>query len=178
MRKIYVPKSIEVKFVVASVFVLLSLFSCTDRAIKKSDENKEIYKRLLAEMDEGNSSIADEVISADCIWHMGGMDLTGYKAFKESDSIFRIGFPDLKHGIEDLIAEGDMLAARLRNTGTHNGFFSGIKPTGEKVIITVQPIYRFEGGKIVEGWIEYDALGLMLQIGGVNYSDQSNSETD
>ena len=156
---------------------IISLVSCNNTD-KIGEENIEIYRHLLAELDKGNAAIADEIISPECIWHMpGGAEVIGARALKESDAQTRVGFPDIHHNIEVFIAEGDMLAVRLINTATHNGVFSGIKPTGEKVIFTANNIFRFREGKIVEGWIEYNALGLMLKIGAVQFTDQANFET-
>jgi predicted ester cyclase len=137
--------------------------------IYNEERNKDLIKQLISEIDKGNLQIADEVISADCIWHMGGNVITdGAKALKESVAQFSAGFPDLQHHIEDMIAVGDKVVVRLKNTATHTGLFSGVNPTGKKVNYTVNNIYRFKEGKIVEGWLEYDALGLMQQIGAMH----------
>lgn len=164
------------------LIVLLGLFtamSCQKKTDTNSieEENKATIRQLLAEMDKGNPSFADEVISAECIWHMpGGAELIGAKAFKESDAQFRAGFPDLHHGVEDLIAEDDKVVARLRNTSTHTGVFSGANPTEKKIVVTVNAIYRFDKGKIVEGWVEYDGLGLMQKIGAIQFTTQTASK--
>jgi predicted ester cyclase len=140
------------------------------------ERNKDLVKQLLSEMDMGNPSIADEVISAECIWHMpGGIDVFGAVAFKESDAQFRTGFADLQHYIEDLIAIGDKVVVRLKNTATHTGSFAGVGQTGKKINVTVNAIYRFKQGKIIEGWVEYDALGLMQQIGAIQWVSQAGN---
>ena len=79
--------------------------------------------------------------------------------------IMLTGFPDYQTVIEDIIAEGDKVAARIRMTGTHTGPFMGIPASGRKVDFTGMYIARIEGGKIVEHWSEEDALSLMRQIG-------------
>jgi predicted ester cyclase len=137
--------------------------------IYNEERNKDLVKKLLSEMDNGNPAFAAEVICPECIWHMpGGIDVIGAVAFEESDAQFRNGFPDLQHHIEDMIAIGDKVVVRLKNTATHTGSFSGVGPTGGKIMVTVNAIYRFDKGKIVEGWVEYDALGLMQQIGAMH----------
>jgi predicted ester cyclase len=67
--------------------------------------------------------------------------------------------------IEDLIAEGDKVVARLTTSGTHQGVFLGLSPTGKRVMVTGIEIFRLAGGKIVEHWNTYDDLGLFQQLG-------------
>jgi predicted ester cyclase len=75
------------------------------------------------------------------------------------------GMPDWHTEIEDLIAEGDKVVARIRMTGTHTGEFFGISATGRRVAFTGIYIARIENGKIVEHWGEEDAAGLLTQLG-------------
>jgi predicted ester cyclase len=69
--------------------------------------------------------------------------------------------------IEDLIAEGQTVMARWSCRGTHKGDLSGIAPTGKQFNISGVSIARFTGGRMVEGWVNWDALGLMQQLGVV-----------
>ena len=64
-----------------------------------------------------------------------------------------------------MIAEGDKVVARVRWTGTHQGEFQGIAPTGKQVTLRAITIYRIAGRKIVEVWEEADILGMMQQLG-------------
>jgi predicted ester cyclase len=74
-------------------------------------------------------------------------------------------FPDMHVTIDDMVAEGDKVAARTTWTGTHKGEFMGVPPTNKKVTFSLIVIDRFAGGKIVEDHGEYSALGLMRQLG-------------
>lgn len=69
---------------------------------------------------------------------------------KAIGDIFFTGFPDFRMSIEDIVAQGDKVAARFIERGTHNGEFMGITPTGRQVTWTEIGILRIEGGKIVE----------------------------
>jgi predicted ester cyclase len=73
-------------------------------------------------------------------------------------------FPDLHIGVEDVIAEGDKTAARILATGTHKGGDMGVAPTGKKVTVTGLVLVRWKDGKIIEGWNEFDAYGMMQQL--------------
>jgi len=78
---------------------------------------------------------------------------------------FLAAFPDVRVAIEDLIAEGDKVVARLHISATNTGPFAGQPPTGKKIQFTSFRIYRIAGGKIVETWAMQDRLGLMEQLG-------------
>lgn len=69
--------------------------------------------------------------------------------------------------IEDIIAEGETVMARWSWRGTHKGDLSGIAPTKKHITISGISIARFANGKMVEGWSNWDALGLMQQLGVV-----------
>ena len=87
------------------------------------------------------------------------------EAAKQGAANFRRGFPDVISTIEDLIAEGDEVAARWRSRATHQGDYMGIAPTGNEVEFTGISFYRIEGEKIAESWTVEDQLGLLRQIG-------------
>jgi predicted ester cyclase len=74
------------------------------------------------------------------------------------------GFPDVRHTVEAVITEGDVVVIRYRATGTHAGEFQGYAPTGKAVTWTGINIYRIECGRIAEVWSEVDALGRIEQL--------------
>jgi steroid delta-isomerase-like uncharacterized protein len=89
------------------------------------------------------------------------------EAAKQEAADFRRGFPDVVSTIEDLIAEGDKVAARWRARATHRGEYVGVPPSGKEVEFTGISVYRIEGNKIAESWTIEDELSLMRQIGAV-----------
>jgi len=74
------------------------------------------------------------------------------------------GFPDVRHTVEAVITEGDLVVIRYRAVGTHSGEFQGYAPTGKRVTWTGINIYRVECGRIAEVWSEVDALGRIAQL--------------
>jgi predicted ester cyclase len=76
-----------------------------------------------------------------------------------------LGMPDYYTAIEDLIAEGDKVVARVRMTGTHTGDFWGVAATGRRVDLTAIYIVRIADGKIVEHWGEEDGMKVFRQLG-------------
>ena len=105
---------------------------------------------------------------------MAASDATvhGAPEFKPFVRKMRDASPDMHFVIEDMVAESDKVAARLRVTGTHNGGGLGFPATGRKIDITAITIIQFANGKLVHGWNNWDQLGMMQQLGmgpgGVN----------
>lgn len=73
--------------------------------------------------------------------------------------------PDVRLEIEDVFGGDDRVAIRLRVTGTHQGEFLGIRPTGQQIDYQSSEIYRFRGGLIAEEWICSDTLTLLTRSG-------------
>lgn len=80
---------------------------------------------------------------------------------------WRRAFPDLRMEIHELVAEGDLVAARLTLSGTHQGPWAGVAPTGRRVTMSLMMLFRFEGGRLVEFWESDDQLGLRRQLGAL-----------
>lgn len=77
---------------------------------------------------------------------------------------FLSAFPDIHVNVEDVLLEGDQTAVRLTFTGTHRGSGIGIPPTGNSFTATALVMIRWRDGKIIEGWNEFDAAGMMRQL--------------
>src|SRR5262249_27696864 len=92
----------------------------------------------------------------------------GLKEFREFAHAIRAGFPDIHITIEQTLSDGDFAVARWSATMTHNGSFLGIAATGRRATVTGTTIARFADGKVVEGWDNWDQLGLLVQIGAVS----------
>jgi predicted ester cyclase len=80
--------------------------------------------------------------------------------------VLTTGFPDLRIAVEDVVAEGDRVVVRLRFTGTHDGPFQGLEPTGRPVEFGAIRIYRLVDGVVVETWAHQDSMGLVRQLRG------------
>ena len=110
----------------------------------------------------------EELYTPDYVYHgpgvFGDMDLA---AMKQMMPAFFTAFPDQYTTLEDLIAEGDKVVSRYTFRGTHQGEFMGMPPTGKVVTYTGIAITRFAGGKPVEDWESFDALGLLQQLGAI-----------
>ena len=131
------------------------------------EKNKAVIRHLIEEVDKGNLAVVDECFARDYIDHnptpIRGL-APGIEGVKKAFNIFWAAFPDTRHVIEDLMAEGDKVVARYWACGTHTGELMGIPPTGRQVTMTGIAIYRFAGGKIAERWVE-QGRGVLDQLG-------------
>ena len=113
-----------------------------------------------------NPNVLEETISANIVDHNPAPgQAPGLEGVKQYVLMFCAAFPDLQNTVEDLIAEGDKVVARLTVRGAHTGAFMGIPPTGKPVVVTLMEILRIADGKVVERWGQFDNLGLMQQLG-------------
>lgn len=99
------------------------------------------------------------------ISHLPGGDHYGPEGVRIDIAGFLEAFPDLTVVLEEIHDAGETVAYRFRATGTHLGAFLGFTPTGRPVHIDGLGIDRIENGKFVERWIQFDALGLLQQLG-------------
>ncbi|PYT76849.1 MAG: ester cyclase [Acidobacteria bacterium] len=137
------------------------------RRTTMSEQNKTIVRRLFDELwNKGNLPVADELIAPTYTHHDASTpDLgRGPESEKKRVTLYRTAFSDLRLTVEDMIAEGETVVARWSCRGAHKGDLNGIAPTGKQFVISGVSIVRFAGGKMVEGWINWDALGLMQQL--------------
>ncbi len=140
-----------------------------------AEENKALTRRVMEEMfNKGNLDVADELLAPDFVDHDPSMpeDVRGPEGFKEYVRAFRSASSDLHIRIEDQIAEGDKVVQRWTGTGTHDGDSMGIAPTGNRVEFTGMEISRISGGKVAEMWDNYDAMGMMQQMGAIPSAEE------
>ena len=82
--------------------------------------------------------------------------------------MYRAAFPDLHMDPEDVLASGDKAVARVRATGTHQGEFMGMPPTGKSIDVQMIDILRFgDDGLAREHWGVFDQMAMMQQLGVV-----------
>ena len=78
--------------------------------------------------------------------------------------MYRRAFPDIRHDVIRIMADGDFVTAHFKVRGTHQGEFMGIAPTGKPIEVSVTDLCRFVDGKLIERWGNADELGLMRQL--------------
>ena len=132
------------------------------------DENRAIVTRYVYEVNMQNYNAFDEFVVEDYLDHdpIPGQ-VPGREPLKQAYRAFSDAFPDIWFTFEDLIAEGDMVVGRGVIEGTHKGAFLGIPPTNKKIRWTGTRMFRVRDGKVSEGWINFDMLGMLQQLGVV-----------
>jgi steroid delta-isomerase-like uncharacterized protein len=130
--------------------------------------NKAAFRRLQDAMSSGDAELIsqtiDDVFEPDVKQHTP-FEATGTQALKEVFARLYRAFPDLHITVEDLIAEGDKVVERDTVTGTHQGEYMGLPPTGKSVAYNEIFIMRFVNGRIAEIWGVVDILSQMRQLG-------------
>jgi steroid delta-isomerase-like uncharacterized protein len=132
-----------------------------------AEENKAIARRGYEAINQNNLDALDEVVAPDITDHDPAPgQAPGLEGVKQWFSSMHTAFPDFRMNVEDMIAEGEKVVARVRLSGTHQGEFMGIDATGNRVTIKGIDILRINAdGKIMERWGNFDDLGMMQQLG-------------
>jgi predicted ester cyclase len=115
---------------------------------------------------EGRREAIAEMLAPEGVLHEAGTDTIGPEGFYPFFDRMRATFSDLRVKVEDTIAEGDKICVRWSCTAGHTGDGLGIAATGVTMHVTGISILRVAGGKLVEGWQNWDMLGMMEQIKG------------
>jgi len=132
--------------------------------------NKAMFSRFHDAMNTGDAELIsktiDEVFEPDVLIRTPlPVQATGAQALKQVWAILLRAFPDVHITVEDVIAEGDKVVARDTVTGTHQGEYMGVPPTGKSVTYNEIFILRFVKGRIAETWGVVDVLSQMKQLG-------------
>ena len=139
--------------------------------------NRAVARRFFTEVaNGGNLEVAKEFMPPEYHHHDPGLppQLLGSRdAYIGHFPMYTAAFPDLSTTVDDMIAEEDKVVTRWTIRGTHNGELMGIPPTGKSVAASGITIQRFADGKIVEGWTNFDTLGILQQLGVVPSPGQS-----
>lgn len=134
-----------------------------------ADDNRKVMQRFMEFINTASEKLAAELISPDAIFHVpGGPEpMRGPGGYLAIVGMIRDGFPDIQWTLEEMIAEGDRVAARFTMRGTHQGTFFGVPPSGKQIAVQAMNFYRLAGGQFVEEHGQPDMLGLLQQIGAV-----------
>jgi steroid delta-isomerase-like uncharacterized protein len=114
---------------------------------------------------QGDYAALPDLLGPGFTFHFRGRDMPmDTAAFRGMVTSWRTAFPDLRFTVHDVVIEGARAAARLTFTGTHSAPMFGIAPTGRTVNVTMMAFVRFDGGRMVEMWEDYDEHALRQQL--------------
>ena len=133
-----------------------------------SSDNKQIARRFMDECwSQGKLEAVRELVSNECSYHDPVFTslTSGAENINRHISTCRSGFPDLKFTIDDTIAERNEVVIHWTAAGTHKAQFLGMSPTNRAATVSGTSIFRIEGGKITEQWVDWNLMTLMEQLG-------------
>jgi steroid delta-isomerase-like uncharacterized protein len=112
------------------------------------------------------SKTIDELVEPDVLIHMPmPIQATGAQALKQVWAMLLRGLPDLHVAVDDVIAERDKVVFRATVTGTHQGEYMGLPPTGKSITYNEIFIFRFANGRLAEIWGVVNVFSQMQQLG-------------
>jgi len=129
------------------------------------EANKQLYRHLMEEVwSKRQPAALERFVSGDFVEHNPNVpaDLEGRKRFVAA---LLAGFSDYRAEVQELIAEGDIVVARVRWTGTQDGPFLSRPATGNRLSFSTADFYRVKDGKFVEHWDVVDSLPRAIALG-------------
>jgi steroid delta-isomerase-like uncharacterized protein len=133
------------------------------------EENVKLMRRWFQEVwNERNTQTIHELVAPNAVTFgqlEDGQPLRGAAEFAAFAERILGAFSDIHFVVEDAFGAGDKVVARWSATMAHSGGDLGMAPTGKQVRLTGISVVRVSEGKVVEGWDNWDQLGLMKQLG-------------
>jgi steroid delta-isomerase-like uncharacterized protein len=145
--------------------------SGTNVGMAQSQENKRIARRAIEEIyNAGRLEAVDELFAPECVSHDVAMPdaIRGRDGIRQQAQAYRSAFPDLRITIDEDVAEGDRVCTRWTARGTHRGELFGMAATNRQATVSGMTIDHLRDGRIVESYTNWDALGLMTQLGTIS----------
>lgn len=130
------------------------------------EANKTVLRRMFEEAwNGGKLDVVDELLAMEATDH-NDPDVPSFREHLKAQIVaYRQAFPDLRFTIEEMIAEGNLVACRLTLSGTHGGLFNGMPPTGRHFTQQHMHMARVVGGKGRDHWAVFDTFGMLQQLG-------------
>ena len=131
------------------------------------ESNRHLIERYYYELwNPWRFDLADQFLSPSVKFHGSvGVGVEGVDGFRSYMRLIQSAFPDFHNTIEEMVAEGDRVAARLSYRGTHSGVIFGVEPTGRTIQYDGLAHFRIGGGKIAEGYVLGNVTHLLGQMG-------------
>ena len=130
------------------------------------EANLETLAKFAEAVNTGKFDLFKESVSIENVDHDPARgQVPGPEGYRVFFSGLREAFPDLSVALDTLVADEDSIAIAYTLTGTQNGSFMGVAPTGKKMKVRGVQISKFKDGKMVERWGSSDELGMLLQLG-------------
>ena len=133
------------------------------------EENIQLMRRWFREVwNEGKTETVHELMSPNGVARgnsTSGADIHGPDEFVRFVENIRAAFSNIDIKVEDAFGTADKVVVRWPAKMTHRGHGLGMPATGKPVLLSGISIVRINNGKILEGWDNWDQLGMLAQIG-------------
>lgn len=131
-----------------------------------NEQNKQVVRRLFHVFEDGNTAEISQIIAPNWENHDPSVPpMRGVDGARQLTNLFHTAYPDGIVTIGREVTEGDRVGVYFTLTGTHLGQFFDIPPTGKRVNVSGAGIFRVVDGKITDNWVNFDAMGVMQQLG-------------
>ena len=130
---------------------------------------REIGRRFREDLwNTGDLTLADDLVARDCLFHAQipfPIDFArGPDAVRNLVFFYHLAFSEIRVTAHQIVIEDDMVVVRWTARGRHTGHLLGLPPTGRETVTTGIDMLRIADGKIAEGWVSWDTLGLVEQL--------------
>ena len=114
---------------------------------------------------KGNADAVDELLAADFASHTFPSTGDGRADMKAAIERVHGALSDVTFTVDELVAEGDLVAALLTSSATQTGELMGMPASGKHYEIGEIHLFRVRDEQVVEHWHHHDAMGMMKQLG-------------
>lgn len=152
----------------STALLLLMVAGCAPSQTAQLEANKDLVRRFAEATNAADWEALGQTVSEDFTRHSvatAGPPVTSRDEFVQLQESFLTTFPDQHVAIEQLIAEGDLVAALATYSGTQTGPMGEFPATGKRAEIPFLSIFRIEDGQIAELWVEWDNVAMLTQLG-------------
>nr|WP_090338780.1 ester cyclase [Mycolicibacterium malmesburyense]CRL66765.1 SnoaL-like polyketide cyclase [Mycolicibacterium malmesburyense] len=129
------------------------------------DEIRELVECLYTAIDRRDWATVEALVSPRLVAEVASSPPLGWQEWRAHLEEFTRGFSDGRHVIEEVLVDGSHGITRFTFTGTHDGEFRGLAPTGRKVAVAGIHLDRFQGDTLVAHRGQLDLFGLLQQLG-------------
>ncbi len=131
-----------------------------------NEQNKAIVRRFWQAYEANDQAALDAVLAPDLVARTpGSPEPQTRERHLQGISMFNAAFSDRHFTVDEMIAEGDVVATRTTLRGLHTGAFQGHPPTGKPIAATGLTLERIRDGKIVERWFSFDTARVLQELG-------------
>lgn len=154
--------------VATAVLVALAAASCAPSETAQLEANKDLVRQFAAAINAADWDTLDSLVTEDFRRHSQAtpdVQVNSRADFRKLQESFFASMPDQHITVDILVAEGDKVAAYATYAGTLTGPMGDFPPTGKSAESKFISIFRIEGGRIAELWVEWDNLAMLAQLG-------------